>query len=187
MWDDDLKPKERAFVLAYCTDDKCFWNGTKAVQAFRDLDDASAAVVASRLLKKESVKRAIKSLIESVQPEVDAENIYRLLHDLFIQSSYNPADIIDDTGQLRKPIEQLGDLAKCIAQIIPLSSQEGIFGARVVLADRAKAQTKLMKYYNLIRDAPEIKAEMPVIMLNDKADSLDDWNAENAEAQEPKK
>ena len=175
MWDEGLKAREREFVLAFCTDDACFWNGTKAAMKATGQDEASAAVTANRLLKKPNVKTAIKLLIESVQPEADAENIFRLLHDLFIQATYNPADIIDENGQLKNSLDKMGDKAKCIAQIIPLAD-----GVRIVLTDRDKAQTKLMKYYNLIREAPEIKAEMPVIMLADKEKDVDQWNAVNA-------
>ena len=175
MWDEGLKAREREFVLAFCTDDACFWNGTKAAMKATGQDEASAAVTANRLLKKPNVKTAIKLLIESVQPEADAENIFRLLHDLFIQATYNPADIIDENGQLKNSLDKMGDKAKCIAQIIPLAD-----GVRIVLTDRDKAQTKLMKYYNLIREAPEIKAEMPVIMLNGKENDVDQWNAVNA-------
>ena len=175
MWDEGLKAREREFVLAFCTDDACFWNGTRAAMKATGQDEASAAVTANRLLKKPNVKTAIKLLIESVQPEADAENIFRLLHDLFIQATYNPADIIDENGQLKNSLDKMGDKAKCIAQIIPLAD-----GVRIVLTDRDKAQTKLMKYYNLIREAPEIKAEMPVIMLADKEKDVDQWNAVNA-------
>ena len=62
MWDEGLKAREREFVLAFCTDDTCFWNGTKAAMKVTGQDETSAAVTANRLLKKPNVKKAIKVL-----------------------------------------------------------------------------------------------------------------------------
>ncbi|MBQ3825967.1 MAG: terminase small subunit, partial [Spirochaetaceae bacterium] len=57
MWDEGLKAREREFVLAFCTDDACFWNGTKAAMKVTGQDETSAAVTANRLLKKPNVKK----------------------------------------------------------------------------------------------------------------------------------
>ena len=120
MWSDGLKAKEKNFLITYCTDPATFWNGTKTAQKLFDQDENTASVTASRIMKRPEVKKALHELIASIQPETDTENIFRLLHDLFLQASYNPADIVDENGQLIKPLAGLGELSKCIAQIIPI-------------------------------------------------------------------
>lgn len=182
-WDENLRGKERLFVLNYCTQDAFFFNGTQsyivAYTKYKDgkvsyrPDDNTAGVCASQLLRRPRVKEAIKRLLRDTQPEVDSENSYRLLHDLVIQATFNPADIIDKKGQLKvKKLEDLGELAKCVEQVIPTQ-----FGTRIVLAKRSYAQEKLLKYYDLIRETPEIVQELPVVLLNDRK-SIDDWNKE---------
>ena len=180
-WDEGLKAKERLFVLNFCTQDVCFFNQTKSyIEAYTRYKHGTveyvpsydvAATCASQLLKKPKIKRAIRELLRATQPEIDEKNSYRLLHDLVLQATYNPADIIDNKGRLKvKKLEDLGELAKCVEQIIPTQ-----YGARVVLQKRSYAQEKLLKYYDLIRDTPELKAELPVVLVNDKED-IDEWN-----------
>ena len=185
-WDSEVFGRVRIFVLNYCTDSLCFCNGTKAYkQAYTKIvegkavyipSDEVSATSASRLLRNVKVKKSIALLLKETQAEADRENGYRLLHDLFLQATFNPADIIDKRGQLRvKDLSELGDLAKCIASIEP-----SLYGAKVKLINRAYAQEKLLRYYKLASDGNTVKLELPVIDAGGKL-SIDEWNEENAD------
>lgn len=189
-WDSELNGRERLFVLNYCTDSLCFFNGTQAYKAAYTKtkggmaeyipDDDTAAVGASKLLRKAKVKKAVKDLLSEMQPDIDKENSHRLLHDLVLQATYNPADIIDRKGRLKvSELSELGELAKCIDQIYMTQT-----GTRIVLSSRRFAQDKLLKYYNLVCEKPEIKVDLPVIAIAEKADNAAEWNRDNAGEEE---
>lgn len=180
-WDEEIKGRQRLFVLNYCTSELFFMNGRQAyIAAYTKIKDGkpvkpkeeTADVNASRLLSNAKVKNAAAKLLAELQPDVDRDNSYKLLHDLFLQATYNPADIIDSKGRLKvKRFEDLGDMAKCVEQIEP--SQ---YGLKVKLASRKFAQDKLLKYYDLVREMPEIAAALPVVYLSQKEETLEDWN-----------
>ena len=185
-WDDGLKPRQRNFVVFYCTDEDCFMNGRasyrkahtkyKAGEVVYTPSDEVCDVGASKLLSIAKVKQACRRLLAEMQPDVDAENIPRLLHDLVLQAMYNPADIVDERGNLVvNTLDELGDKAKCIKQIWRNS-----FGTRVELTDRTKAQEKLLRYYALVRNVPDVADTMQRLQLVKQADSIAEWNVENA-------
>lgn len=181
-WDDEISGRKRLFVLNYCTSELFFMNGRRSyIEAYTQVKDGklvykptneTADVNASRLLSNAKVKKAVRLLLKETQPEADVENGYRLLHDLVILATYNPADIIDKKGRLKvKDLSELGDLAKCIDSI-----STGPQGTFVKLASRKFAQDKLLKYYDLVKEVPELKADLPIILLTDKSPSVDAWN-----------
>lgn len=183
-WDAEIRGRQRTFVLNYCTSSIYFMNATKAYQeAYKrfgpdgtaiECTEESAASSASEMLRKPKVRRACAKLLAMNQPEADSANAYRLLHDLFLQATYDPADIIDESGNLKvKDLKELGDLAKCIEGLEPTR-----YGIKVRLASRRFAQDKLLKYYDLVCEAPEIQASLPVIMLADRAETIDSWEKE---------
>lgn len=187
-WDDGLKPRQRNFVVYYCTDDSCFMNGRQAYKkahtkykagdiVYTPSDEVSD-VGASKMLSIAKVKEACRKLLAELQPEMDAENIPRLLHDLALQATYNPADIIDAEGKLvTQELSELGDKAKCIKQLYRTN-----LGVRVQLADRTVAQEKLLRYYDLVRDVPKAQDDMRAVLLSKQAESIDAWNRENGSA-----
>ena len=164
-WDEGLSLRQRAFVVFYCTDEDCFMNGRKAYKKAHTKYKAGEPVYtpseevcdvgASKLLSVAKVKAACRRLLAELQPDVDAENIPRLLHDIALQAMYNPADIIDTQGRLAvQSLSELGDKAKCIRQIYQTAR-----GVRVELVDRTKAQDRLLRYYNLCRSFGEQMAD----------------------------
>lgn len=183
-WDSEIKGRQRLFVLNYCTNPLFFMNGRRSyIEAYTKIKDNNelerpsnevADVNASRLLSNAKVKRAVSQLLAESQPEADKDNSYKLLHDLVIQATFNPSDIIDNMGNLKGDLEDLGDLAKCIESIEPTK-----FGPRVRLTSRKFAQDKLLKYYELVREQPEIQATLPVIYMTDKEDE-ETWNKDEA-------
>lgn len=187
VWDEGLKPRQRNFVVFYCTDEDCFMNGRKAYRKAHTKykageivytpSDEVCDVGASKMLSIAKVKQACRLLLAELQPQVDAENVPRLLHDLATQAMYNPADIIDAEGKLiTADLTELGDKAKCIKQLYRTN-----LGVRVQLADRTVAQEKLLRYYDLVRDVPEAQDALSQVVLTAQARSIDEWNEANAE------
>ena len=183
-WDSELKHKERLFVLHYCTDDLTFLNGTASYKAvYKDRDKVTGKVTdrsnevcesaASRLLGKQHIKKAVSKLLTETQADLDEKNGYKLLKDLMLLADYNPADIVTGKGVLKvKRIEELGELSKCIQQIIPTK-----FGLQIILADRSKYMQMYLKYLKLIKPEVLVAEGLKVIALPGKSESIDEWNA----------
>lgn len=152
-WDDEVKGRMRLFVINYCTETLCFFNGTAAYKAAytdqrtgREPKDDVAAVSASRLLRNVKVQDAIHKLLEEMQPEVNLDGAYRILHAAKIIATTNPADIIDKEGRLvAKRLADLGDKAYCIAQVYHDKSGHVCYQ----LEDRSKYMALLAKVYRL--------------------------------------
>ena len=188
-WDYELKGRERLFVLRYCTDSETFLNATATYKKVyssasekgkKGLSREVCEAAASRLMRKDRIRRACAKLLKDTQAEIDEKSQYQLLHDMFMYATYNPADIITSKGELKvKDVKSLGELAKCITEIIPTR-----YGYRVRLADRGRYIQQLMQYLDLIR--PEITAgeSLKVIEMVSKAVSVEEWNryAEETEA-----
>lgn len=182
-WDSELKHKERLFVLHYCTDDLTFLNGTASYKAvYKDRDKVTGKVTdrsnevcesaASRLLGKQHIKKAVSKLLTETQADLDEKNGYKLLKDLMLLADYNPADIVTGKGVLKvKRIEELGELSKCIQQIIPTK-----FGLQIILADRSKYMQMYLKYLKLIKPEVLVAEGLKVVELPGKAASIDEWN-----------
>lgn len=184
QWDVDLKPKERLFALHYCTDDKTFLNATasykatytkidKATGQIYIPDDTTAAANGCKLTKKPRVKLAIRKLLKLAQAELDEENTYKILKELVNLSLFNPADILDATGDLvTDNLKDLGIKALAIAQIQPTQ-----FGTRYTLVDRSVYMSLLTKYLDLTRDEQKVEINLPVMEVAPKAVSDEEWNA----------
>jgi hypothetical protein len=183
-WDSGLKHKERLFVLHYCTDDLTFLNATASYKCvYKDRDkvtgkitersDDVCAAAASRLLSKDHIKVAVSKLLTETQADLDEKNGYKLLRDLMLLASYNPADIIDKKGRLKvNSIDELGENAKCIQQIEVTPN-----GVKVTLADRAKYIQMFLKYLNLIRPEVLVAEQLKVVAMVEKDNSIEAWNS----------
>ena len=183
-WDNGLSHKERLFVLHYCTDDLTFLNATASYKSvYKDRDKVTGKVTersnevceaaASRLLSRDYIKTAVSRLLTETQADLDEKNGYKLLKDLMMLASYNPADIIDKKGRLKvKSIEELGEYAKCISQIE--ITREGV---KVTLADRPKYMQMYLKYLNLIRPEVLVAEQLKVVAMVEKDDSIEAWNS----------
>ena len=189
-WDYEIKGRERLFVLRYCTDSETFLNATASYRKVYSKTDGNGKVIylsrevceaaSSRMMKKERIRKACARLLRETQADVDERSQYQLLHDMLLYATYNPADIITSTGELKvKKLESLGELAKCVVEIFPTK-----YGYRVKLADRGKYMTQLMQYLDLIRPEASTGEQLKVIEMVSKAVSVDEWNrfAEESEA-----
>lgn len=182
-WDADLKPKERLFVLHFCTDDLTFLNATasyKAVYKERDkrtrkIKDRSNKVCeacSSRLMSREHIKIAVAKLLRESQADLDEKNGYKLLKDLMLLADFNPAEIVKANGTLTvKDLSQLGEKAKCIKSIEPTK-----FGLKIELVDRSKYMQMYLRYLNLIKPEVLVEEKLKVIAMVPKSASVEEWN-----------
>ena len=188
-WDSTVKGKVRLFVLYYCTDEECIFNQTEAYRkAYTKKDRRTGKVFkpnaqtcqsnGSRLMKKSKVRLAVQRLLKTAQADIDEEMVYRLLKEMCLGATFNPADVLDKNGKLAaKSLKDLGDNAKLIAQITPTK-----FGIQYTLIDRTKYMSMLGKYLNLVRPETKVDIKLPVIELTAKytddenASAVDKWN-----------
>ena len=182
-WDAELHGKERLFVLRYCTDRETFLNATatyrkvytktdentgKPVKLSREVCEAAS----SRLMKRERIRTAAAKLLRETQADIDERQQYQLLHDMVLFATYNPADIIDSNGELKKDITKLGELAKCITHI-----KQTKYGIDVSLADRGRYIQQLITYLELVRPETDSGDEtLNVIEMVRKSVDVDEWN-----------
>ena len=187
-WDEGLKGSHRLFLLELVTNEDHFLDPKEAYkQAFRKKDrqtknwkyptDAAASVSASKLMKKPKIRQALRLLLQSVRPELDEENIEKALHEVAVLAFFNPAEILTDDGSLVKPLKELGDKARCIAQI-----RNTKYGTEYVLADRSKYLEILCRYLNIVRPEQQKEIQLQVVEVaakitgNGIKDAVDAWN-----------
>jgi len=168
VWWEGLTGRRRLFVEYYCTDRTCFLNATAAfIKAYskpgKELTDSSIQSNASRMLREPKVQQAINKLLRARQNNEDQLNEFKMLDILKTLAFYNPRDIIDNYGALKKPIEDMGDLAYCIADI-----KRNRHGSEIKLYDRTKAMDILGRYLDIIRPPEGVVNVNPNIFLADK-------------------
>lgn len=178
-WAEELNEQQRLFVLYYCTDEFCFLNGTLSYRKAypKCKSDEAAATGASKLLRIAKVKKSARSLLKLTRELDDELAAYKILKTYEHLAFYNPADIITDTGELLKPLSELGPLAICVEQIQTFYAKDGKPFTVVKLANRHKALTVLMKYLSLVKPEINMEAMMPVAMISDKT-SIAEWQTE---------
>lgn len=191
-WDEGLKPKERLFVLQYCAVQETFLNAAESYRAVwtkidretgEKLVPTPETCQVNGSKKKKALMPAIKKLLKIVQEQLDEENAYKVIHDIAEIALFNPGEILDSDGTLKKSIEDLGSKAKCIAQIIPQKD----LPPRIVLADRDKYIEKLLKYLNLVRPETQVEVKLPVVEVapkvtgKDVLEAVEKWNAKAQE------
>ena len=185
VWWEGLTGRRRLFVECYCTDRTCFLNATAAfIKAFskpgKELSDSSIQSNASRMLRDPKIQLAINKLLRARQNSEDRINEFKLLEILQTLAFYNPNEIIDEYGHLKKPIGELGDMALCIAGI-----EQSKSGRKVKLYDRTKALEILGRYLDVIRPMEGTTIINPVVALTDKdMDALHKETEDAAEAED---
>lgn len=185
-WDSELKGRKRLFVLHFCTNEQTFLNATASYrEAYTKKDRTTGKLIepeqttcetnGSRLMKREDVKTAVRKLLVLAQGDKDNLKTYQLLEELSLLASYNPSDILDKAGRLTvKNLSDLGEKAKCIAQITPT-----MYGVKYTLYDRNKALDKLVNYLNIVRPEQAIDVNLPVFEIVRKAVNAEVWNAQS--------
>lgn len=182
-WDDELKARERLFCLHYCTNEDTRFNATASYrETYKKTDKETGKTIypeqatcetnGSKILKKPKIKTAIKMLLKVTQEELDEEAVYKALRDIWLLSTFNPADILRADGSLKtRTLDALGEKAKCIAQITKTQ-----YGTKYTLVDRNKAMSQMLEYLHIIRPEVEQEVKLAVVEMVQKAASPEDWN-----------
>jgi phage terminase small subunit len=167
-WHAGLTGRRRRFVEYYCTSKECFLNATAAyVKAYgsggKELSDSSVQSNASRMMRDPKIKDAVARLLRANQNEEDQITEYQVLSLLKTLATYNTKDIIDDNGNLKKSLEDLGPLALCVEGI-----KKTKHGKEIKLYDRAKAFSIMCNYLRLTRPEEGATVINPVVYLTEK-------------------
>jgi hypothetical protein len=154
-------------VEYYCRDKGCFLNATaayiKAYGSDKQLSDSSIQSNASRIMRHPKIKDAVSRLLRSRQNEEDQITEYQLLDVLKTLAFYNPKDIVDEHGNLKGSLEELGELSLCVAGI-----KKSRHGKEIKLFDRTKSIAMLSNYLNITRPEEGTTIINPVVCLTDK-------------------
>jgi hypothetical protein len=109
------------------------------------------------------IKDAVARLLRSRQNEEDQITEYRLLDLLKTLTFYNPKDIIDEYGNLKGSLDELGALALCVAGI-----KKGRSSKEIKLFDRTKSLAVLCDYLSITRPDEGATIINPVVCLTEK-------------------
>jgi len=168
IWWEGLTGRRRQFVEYFCTDQTCFLNPTAAyIKAFSSGDkqptDSSIHSNASRMMKDKKIKTAIIKLLRARQNEEDQINEYKILNQLKTLAFYDPKDILNQYGTIKKDLNELGNLTLCISGIRKTKN-----GTEIKLYDRTKALELLLRYLDMVRPVDGNTIINPVVCLTDK-------------------
>ena len=167
VWHEGLTGRRRLFVEYYCTSRECFLNATAAyIKAFgnnKQLSDSSVQSNSSRLMSDPKIREAVAKLLRARQNDEDRISEFQVLEILKTLSLYNPADIVDEYGNLKGKLEELGPLALCVTGI-----KRGSKGKEIKLFDRTKSLALLCDYLGIARTAEGSTVVNPVVYLSDK-------------------
>ena len=168
LWYKGLTGKRRLFVEYYCTDKSCIFNAQAAyIKAYGCGDktpaDGSVQSNASRMMRDSKIKNAIDKLLKSRQNEEDKLSEFQVLELLKQLTFYNPKDIIDEYGNIKGSLEELGPLALCVTGV-----KKSRHGKEIKLYDRSKSLAVLCNYLNITRPVEGTTIINPVVCLTEK-------------------
>lgn len=184
-WAAGIKPRQRLFLLNYFCNPETWQDGAASYrEAYttktKTPTQSTCETNSSKMLRGEhpyeKVKDAKRKLLKIIRQDKDEEAAHMILQDVFAAATFNPADILDEDGSLNCSLNELGDKAKFIEQIIPATAHTK---TRIVLTDRYKAMTLAMKYLNLVREEQQIAISIPVVEVQPKAtgdNAIEAWN-----------
>lgn len=151
-----LTEKELLFIREYC---KNGFNGTKAaIKA--GYSKNSAKEIASQNLTKLNIKNEIKKYLDEVLQDYKDTLEYEIIQTYKILAFYDPADIIDNEGGLRKKnLKSYKELSKCIKGIQTTYNAKGQKQIKILLQDRDCALEKLAQYMALLTYKADITSK----------------------------
>jgi hypothetical protein len=152
-----LNNREKMFVIEYCSNGFRLASAVKAAGYKEKIsgDRDRADIIGARVMRKPAVKKAIADFLANAIEIAKGRLEYQLLRYYHTRAFYNPADIINEHGELIKPLNELGDLAICVEGIQKKYHHLGddnITTTTITLADREKAMAQLSKYIGMVTD-----------------------------------
>lgn len=156
----ELTTKEKMFVHYWLNN---HFNATKAAIDAK-YSKKTAGVIGSENLKKPYIKEYIDSVIGEVIKDQKRALEARLLDLYQVRAFYDPKDVISDSGELIKPLEELGQLSKCIEGI---ETEEEVITeklrkpakVKIKLCNRERAMELLAKYMSMMTEKVDVTHE----------------------------
>jgi len=172
---DQLSTNDKLFAMEYCS------NGFNMFLAYKAVHKkAVASTISSRasiIAKKPEVRAFIRSYLKEILDRYKDSLHYQIIDIYRLRAFYNPLEIIDSSGELIKPLEELGELAKVVEGIERRPTKEGTV-TKVILSNREKSLEMLTKYMNLITEQLELTLKPNKTTLEELNDELNDINSQ---------
>jgi hypothetical protein len=157
-----LTPLEIKFVMNYLSP-SCSYDANKAYrltigeEAFKAMSKGTFYGTVQRILNHDDVKKAISNILTKDVARKKDEIVPLLVNDLMLAASYDPAQIIDDDGDLihgaLSDIPQRYRLALIEGISVKYWGKECDYRTREVkLVSKTKARSQLMDLYKLLAD-----------------------------------
>lgn len=152
-----LNNREKMFIIEYCSNGFRLAEAAEAAgfKAKINNDRVRFDYVGARIMRKPAIKKAIADFLSNAIDTAKGRLEYQLLKYYHTRAFYNPAEIINDEGELLKPLTELGHLAICVEGIIKKYHNMGdtnVTTTIIKLADREKAMSQLAKYVDMVKD-----------------------------------
>lgn len=153
---ESLSDKHKLFVQKYCTNSFIGWKAYQ--ETYPDTSKEAAYVSATRLLQNDNIKKAMS---EFLTKDIDKDKLQDQVLGIYIKrATYNPNDIVDEEGMLKKNIPE--DIKCCIDGIERMTRKNGEVDIIIKLADKDKSLAQLAKYTKMITDKIELSGELTV-------------------------
>lgn len=157
-------------------------NGFNGAEAARQASysEKCAKEIAHRLLTNVHIRAYIQKYLKEVLDTLDDTLDTRIIKTYAVRAFYNPSDIIDEDGKLRKKLKEMGGDAIIIDGIendlkVDKRGNEHK-NIKIKLANRNEALKQLTAYRKLITKTIEIVEKTPISDISDG----DEQKAKNA-------
>lgn len=151
---ESLSDKEQLVLTEY------FKNGWKQGAAYQkiypDCNHYTAQTQAYRLFKKPHFRDAKKELADELLSEVQDDIKQKIISRLVNRAIFDPADIVNGSGEIQDGVMDDPKKSCCIDQIEPL--KDG--GVKVKLADPQKALDQLAKWQKLANESVDVNINL---------------------------
>lgn len=133
--------------------------------------EGSAAANASKLIRTPKIQALLKQKLEEATGRRKEHLEHQILELWFTRAFYEPADILDDSGNLAKPMAELRrlGLSVCIEGVDKKPTKDGGYVKVYKLSNRDHALEQLQRYIAMIKPVPQVN-----LNLNKGAGDLSD-------------
>lgn len=137
--------------------------GEAYMRAYPNTTDPNVAYsCASKLLRTAKIQALLKSSLEESTGMLTANLSHQILSMWITRAFYDPAEIIDESGYLVKPMKELQrlGLSVCIENADVKLDKDGGEHVTFKLVDREESLDKLQKYIALIKPLPTVNLNL---------------------------
>ena len=171
-----LSPQEISFIMNYLSP-SCGFDANKAYRMtigedeFKEMSKGKFYARSRTMMQNEEVKTAIKRMLTKDVEKKKEEIIPTIINDLLVASTYDPAQIIDDDGDLLNGA--LSDIPQRFRRAVIEGIEVKYWGKdcdyrtrTVKLASKSKARSQLMDLMKLLSNLENGSAENNAFTVN---------------------